>query len=349
MSKYHYEERVICFLDILCFKELIEKSVTEAKVLDQIQKSIMHVQELIKNEDTLNKITGRITTQFSDSVVISYKLKKESSIYSILSDIMMVQFQFAAYDVAVRGGIAIGKLVHTDKLLFGPAMNEAYRLESTIAKNPRVILTKEIISSGLKYHGEQHSSAKEEEYIHDLVNLNNDGYYYIDYIKHADSWVPTGLEILEPLLKTGLNHTSETVRVKYQWLASKILEKSYFNNDPNDLFRSLRHLINELKELGYMFPAQLIDKWLKLADSLENPGRSAICNSQNELCKISIDLKNIVSTIDPIDYHLAGSNWIFTWKEDQNDNKKCEQLKNNIEQLIISINKTYTEIIIKII
>jgi hypothetical protein len=200
-------------------------------VLDQIQKSIIHVQELIKNEDTLDKITGRITTQFSDSVVISYKLEKESSIYSILSDIMMVQFQFAAYEIAVRGGIAIGKLVHTDKLLFGPAMNEAYRLESTIAKNPRVILTKEIISAGIKYHGRQHSSAKEEEYIHDLVNLDDDGYYYIDYMKHADSWMPTGLETFEPLLKTGLNHASETVRMKYHWLASKILMMQCCDNE----------------------------------------------------------------------------------------------------------------------
>lgn len=228
MPNLLYEERVICFLDILGFKKLIEDSITDVNVLDKIQKAINHVQVLIKNESTYDEFVGRMTTQFSDSLVISYKLENESSIYNILEDIMLVQFQFAAYDISVRGGIAIGKLVHTDELLFGPAMNEAYRLESEIAKNPRVILTEEIINAGKKYHGKQHSSAKEEEFIRDLVALDEDGYYYIDYVKHAfqsnftDSWEPVGLEMLEPLLQQGLNNSDEKVRSKYIWLLNKI-------------------------------------------------------------------------------------------------------------------------------
>ncbi|MCG8563685.1 MAG: hypothetical protein MI747_01235, partial [Desulfobacterales bacterium] len=44
----------------------------------------------------------------------------------------------------VRGGISVGKLIHEEAgALFGPAMNEAYALESKSAIYPRVIISPE--------------------------------------------------------------------------------------------------------------------------------------------------------------------------------------------------------------
>ncbi|HTG56249.1 MAG TPA: hypothetical protein VL943_08285, partial [Niabella sp.] len=42
----------------------------------------------------------------------------------------------------IRGGITIGDLIHEENgALFGPAMNEAYRLESNSAIYPRVVIS----------------------------------------------------------------------------------------------------------------------------------------------------------------------------------------------------------------
>ena len=41
----------------------------------------------------------------------------------------------------LRGGIALGRLIHEEGgALFGPAMNEAYSLESKLAIYPRVVI-----------------------------------------------------------------------------------------------------------------------------------------------------------------------------------------------------------------
>ena len=45
---------------------------------------------------------------------------------------------------AVRGGIAKGDLVHRGSIIYGPALNVAYRIEKEIAIYPRVIVDKEL-------------------------------------------------------------------------------------------------------------------------------------------------------------------------------------------------------------
>jgi hypothetical protein len=54
----------------------------------------------------------------------------------------------------VRGGISKGSLYHENSILFGPAFLEAYRLESTVANVPRIILSREAYLDVLRYSGE---------------------------------------------------------------------------------------------------------------------------------------------------------------------------------------------------
>ena len=43
----------------------------------------------------------------------------------------------------IRGAIAKGKLYHKKGVMFGPAFIEAHRIEQTVAKYPRVVLSKQ--------------------------------------------------------------------------------------------------------------------------------------------------------------------------------------------------------------
>ena len=51
--------------------------------------------------------------------------------------------------MGIRGGVSIGLAHHDEYNAFGPAINDAYMLESKEAKFFRIILTSQTLSSGV--------------------------------------------------------------------------------------------------------------------------------------------------------------------------------------------------------
>jgi hypothetical protein len=167
-------------------------------------------------------------TQFSDSIVISFPATSESGVFYALLDIMWVQASLVFHGILCRGGIARGKLIHTPKLLFGPALVEAYALESKAALYPRVILDKSIIEAGISAHSRHHLPHHEEQSIMSLVKMDADGMYYIDYITEAQSELndpeldyPGYLSRLRDIIADGIEASDPSVAVKYMWLREK--------------------------------------------------------------------------------------------------------------------------------
>jgi hypothetical protein len=140
-----YERRFIAFVDILGFGSLVADSgkneATEIATIKLVSSAIMQARKEV--EELLGEEAGLAFTQFSDSFVVSvpadgglYGRGLHTFAFSILSIVDC----FLESRLLLRGGISCGKLVHTNNLLFGPAMNRAYELESRLAKYPRIIL-----------------------------------------------------------------------------------------------------------------------------------------------------------------------------------------------------------------
>lgn len=91
-------------------------------------------------------ISGKLypiaVTQFSDSFVLSCPSSNHASCALLLKSVYLIHLMyFYNLGMMVRGGITKGKVIHEEGgALFGPAMNEAYRLESKEAKNPKVLI-----------------------------------------------------------------------------------------------------------------------------------------------------------------------------------------------------------------
>lgn len=165
-----YEPYIVAFIDILGFKDIVNKSESETnefnKILDVLNKfkgiekpeTWKEANILVDIEECAQKknlsefdISGIVKCNcFSDCITVFVNAdtninERFSSLVAFLSKISCELLQNGIF---IRGAITYGNL-HTNKdasVFFGKAMNKAYTLESTIAVYPRILLSKEIVS-----------------------------------------------------------------------------------------------------------------------------------------------------------------------------------------------------------
>jgi hypothetical protein len=139
-----YAHRVVAFIDILGFKELIFRG-REAEVFAALK--------LAKESETghFHNAPEMRLTAFSDSIVISDKVGEGFGYPRLLHFTSYLIWQLLEVGVLTRGGIGHGHLHHENGIVFGPALIEAYELESKQAIYPRVLVPDSVRDAHLRY------------------------------------------------------------------------------------------------------------------------------------------------------------------------------------------------------
>ena len=238
-----YEKRIVAFVDILGFSTMIEDSKADTDLRRKIKKVVETIRE---SADSKADRSIRKVTTFSDSAVITYPLQDHSALFNLLMDVIHLQLKVGALGIMIRGGIAIGDCYHDGRIIFGPAMNEAYRLESKEAKWPRVVITSETLKIGIKetvrsnsYESnneltEIRSCLKQDDYNEEI---NNPDLFFVDLLRQPQELVDFGDEYFKWLrgfrvaIVEGLNRYSSAnkslelnasnaanVFSKYRWI-----------------------------------------------------------------------------------------------------------------------------------
>lgn len=230
-SDITYEDRVCLFLDIMGFTEHVNDTIQgESLNLTKITEISKLLTDLpIGVEKFGFKGTNRQITQFSDSIVISFPLTDRNAFVKLIDELMLVTINLINKEYLVRGGISYGKLYHNEKIVFGPAMNTAYELESKIAIYPRIIFDKELVEELINYGGiEQRFNEKEDFKSENRWKEDFDGKYYLNYFGGAQPYIEDDKIYLEYIMnlrkfivKALKNRKSQTVLVKYGWLKTK--------------------------------------------------------------------------------------------------------------------------------
>jgi hypothetical protein len=187
-----YEEQFTAFIDFLGFSEVSKQAddTTRLKVLELLLslsalRSEFDVQsEPNQGGGSRHQIRPAVST-FSDHIVVSYPLERIARDLGRPSDDVVVTFvvlngfgrllrSIAAAALRlgflIRGGATIGKLYHSQGVVFGEAMTEAFELESRVAIYPRVVLSPRVA-------GRQPWAAHKE------IAVCNDGLHHFDYFK----------------------------------------------------------------------------------------------------------------------------------------------------------------------
>ncbi len=140
-----YEDRCVAFIDILGFKNLIAKSQSNFDQMAPVYDALAILREHTTKPGEQNG-SSFIATTFSDNVVISVDANSKD-ISELFECITTISEKLMEVGILLRGAIVIGKIIHDDKAVFGPALVEAYNLEATKAVQPRVILSPKVIDT----------------------------------------------------------------------------------------------------------------------------------------------------------------------------------------------------------
>ena len=131
----------------------------------------------------------------------------------------------------MRGGVTIDDICFEGSMVFGPAMNKAYRLESEFAVYPRIVIDPAVFEAHEKEplpRNDIHDVATEHEYFHALVRRGTDGIYFIDYLRGmVTEFDEEGMEFdffamhKDRIVESAAKHKKlNTVAAKYLWLAT---------------------------------------------------------------------------------------------------------------------------------
>lgn len=231
-EEYSYERRIVCFIDILGFSNLVKDTedngfrghsnlLNVCEALNMLDDFRLTMSEAMKAKDVRS-------TQFSDSVVISFPWNEEDN--SIVSAILLIKnyqvFLIMQHGVILRGGITIGDIIHNEKMIVGPAMIDAYTLESKYAINPRIIIDYQVVSMFGKAYGRCRKKNKNIDTT--MINIDDDNLFYIDYFNFSERDRTGGffyhndyLHLLKRMVAENEDNEDDRIREKYLWMNKK--------------------------------------------------------------------------------------------------------------------------------
>jgi hypothetical protein len=135
-----YERRLVVFYDVLGWRSEIAKAGDDQNKIGGLRRLILSHSRVLRMP-----VKARVNVStFSDNIVISTPVDKANLPY-FLRSIAIMQLMTASMHFLLRGGITVGNIYHDDEVVFGPALNRAYELESQIAVVPRIVMDDEVM------------------------------------------------------------------------------------------------------------------------------------------------------------------------------------------------------------
>lgn len=251
-----FNKALVIFIDILGSKS--RKEFNELYKINRVFHSVLRGNK--KNDRDYTSYQRHIYT-FSDCayIIYDYKNHETNNIGGLINVAFLnsevIFLKLLGQNIIFRGGASYGD-VYYDKhknLFFGAAINEAYRLESTEAKYPRIVLNDFIVNELL------YNTIAEEP--RSYISKDTDGKQFFNYFHSIRRGIDcsiivnkTNQQLMDDIIalcdKNILQYENDqNIRSKYEWL-KKITTDSICENTGLKMNWTNTQLLNQyIKEL----------------------------------------------------------------------------------------------------
>ncbi len=183
-----YEKCFVAFLDILGFKNKVFETKNNKNLLNHLIETLRFNQYFTtsdnKNINDGKKIAIR-SYFFSDSFVFFMK-ENNKDLPHLFLIIRYLQDRFWKSDLCLRGAITKGNMYwpedKKENIILGPAMIDAYKLESQIAIYPRIILGDSLVDYINNHNIQAKPISNNSKKLKAFIKRDKDGVYFFDIL-----------------------------------------------------------------------------------------------------------------------------------------------------------------------
>ncbi len=245
-----YEERYCAYVDVLGFRELIRdldmaSAERQAAMVDEIEALLYGTHSPF--EEAADAAPGDLRIQtVSDAICVSAPVNEED-LAKLLGRLGTLTMNLLRYGYFVRGAVVKGRLHHTKQFVFGGALVKAYRLESEVARYPRIMLTREVADAAW-------AGRNAAEGYPDVLRPADDGPFFVHVLGrplyHLEAGAADGRQII---LAGHLRHIAGQIQRRFNDAVDdpRIFEKvQWFAKYWNASTSRVRHLVPNIRGPG---------------------------------------------------------------------------------------------------
>lgn len=187
--RVEYKKAILTYLDVLGFGQRVRDSRSPASIRRLLQKATRKTKASagVLNIDGTFR-TWTTTRNFSDLIVRHTEI---ASHHTNLIERLNIEIQFlvqmqcelvAKDGILIRGGMCLRDCHIDADFIFGPALNESYRLEHQVAVYPRIVVDKHLIALANKETNRLWPPS---------LKRSDDGSYFVNYLYAACKYAGT--------------------------------------------------------------------------------------------------------------------------------------------------------------
>lgn len=213
MKSVHLTRQICAFIDVLGGAKLFRgkdkaRAAQFFACLEEFERRMNGWSRHFPNK----RQSSALVKTFSDNIVVAFPFRSSSKMDDhdvvdiFLSELIHQIHELTMYSgFPLRGAVAAGGLMFTDKFLFGPALVDAVELEKA-AVFPRIVLSESV----LRY-------VKPDSPVAQKILRDADGRSFLHYLGGLNGrWLKRHREYVQQGLTENSNHIHE--RQKYEWL-----------------------------------------------------------------------------------------------------------------------------------
>lgn len=220
---------VVAFVDVLGFVQRTSEayaSGTAPQLLVDIRTALQRAFCHVEPHTDVGRPLWSIAA-FTDNIVLGRPISDdgEGELGVTMMKLSRFQLEMVRAGFFVRGGVTVGQLYMDGQFVFGDGLIEAHRLESTVARDPRIVLStsaRDYLNQHMSYYGGPAGSPQYDE-----VLLDADRQWFLNYLEalnRTEEELPPdidGIRQHKERIEAALSTYASTPPIwsKYAWVA----------------------------------------------------------------------------------------------------------------------------------